>query len=69
MVEDKSVNVGQAAPYHSGGGGRQEYDASLTPDERRGPSNGIWLWRPPALSGVEDLLNSLAYNPKVSPKF
>ncbi|UWU70562.1 NACHT domain-containing NTPase [Bradyrhizobium sp. NC92] len=45
MVEDKSVNVGEAAHITAAaaGPGAKRYDASLTPEERRAASNGIWL--------------------------
>lgn len=45
MAEDKSVNVGEAAHITAAasGPGAKRYDASLTPEERRAASNGIWL--------------------------
>jgi hypothetical protein len=43
LVEDKSINVGQAAHIKAAAPGGKRYDASLTPQERRAASNGIWL--------------------------
>jgi hypothetical protein len=43
LEEEKSVNVGQAAHITAAAPGGKRYDASLTPKERRGASNGIWL--------------------------
>jgi transposase-like protein len=43
VEEDKSVNVGQAAHITAAAPGGKRYDASLTPEERRAASNGIWL--------------------------
>jgi hypothetical protein len=43
MAEDKSVNVGEAAHITAAAPGGKRYDASLTPQDRRAPGNGIWL--------------------------
>jgi hypothetical protein len=45
LAEDKSANVGQAAHITAAapGPGGKRYDASLTKEERRAASNGIWL--------------------------
>lgn len=45
LVEDKSVNVGQAAHITAAapGPGGKRYDVALTKEERRAASNGIWL--------------------------
>jgi hypothetical protein len=45
VAEDKSVNVGEAAHITAAapGPGAKRYDASLTQEERRAASNGIWL--------------------------
>jgi hypothetical protein len=45
VAEDKSVNVGEAAHITAAapGPGAKRYDASLTHEERRAASNGIWL--------------------------
>jgi hypothetical protein len=40
---NKSVNVGEAAHITAAARGGKRYDDSLTPEERRPPSNGIWL--------------------------
>jgi hypothetical protein len=41
--EDESVNVGVAAHITAAAGGGPRYDARLSPEERKGASNGIWL--------------------------
>lgn len=38
----KSINVGVAAHITAASIGGPRYDARLTPEERRGPDNGIW---------------------------
>jgi hypothetical protein len=45
LAEDKSVNVGQAAHITAAapGPGAKRYDSTLTKEERRAASNGIWL--------------------------
>lgn len=40
---DKSVNIGVAAHISAASSGGPRYNASLTPDERSSPDNGIWL--------------------------
>jgi hypothetical protein len=40
---EKSVNVGVAAHITAASVGGPRYDASMTPEERRGIKNGIWL--------------------------
>src|SRR5579864_2924022 len=42
-AEDQSVNVGQAAHITAAAPGGKRHDASLTAEERRAASNGIWL--------------------------
>jgi hypothetical protein len=43
LEENKSVNVGEAAHITAAAPGGKRYDPSLTPEERRAASNGIWL--------------------------
>ena len=40
---DKSVNIGVAAHITAAAPGGPRYDPSLTPEQRRDQSNGIWL--------------------------
>jgi hypothetical protein len=39
----KALNIGVAAHITAASPGGQRYDSDLLPDERSGPSNGIWL--------------------------
>lgn len=41
--DDKALNVGVAAHVSAASRGGPRYDPSLTPDERKGIGNGIWL--------------------------
>ena len=43
MEENKSVNVGEAAHITAAAPGGKRYDPSLTPEDRRAASNGMWL--------------------------
>jgi hypothetical protein len=43
LDENKSVNVGEAAHITAAAPRGKRYDRSLTPEERRAASNGIWL--------------------------
>jgi hypothetical protein len=43
LHEAKSVNVGEAAHITAAAPGGKRYDLSLAAEERRAPSNGIWL--------------------------
>jgi hypothetical protein len=43
MAEDSFVNVGEAAHITAAAPGGKRYDPSLTQEERRAASNGIWL--------------------------
>jgi hypothetical protein len=43
LAEDKSVNVGEAAHITAAALGGKRHDPSLTQEERRAASNGIWL--------------------------
>jgi hypothetical protein len=40
---DKAVNIGVAAHITAASEGGPRYDATLTPEERRHPDNGLWL--------------------------
>ena len=42
-AEDRFVNVGEAAHITAAALGGKRYDPSLTQEERRAASNGIWL--------------------------
>jgi hypothetical protein len=41
--QDKALNVGVAAHITAASPGGPRYDPSLTPDERKGIGNGVWL--------------------------
>jgi hypothetical protein len=43
--ETKAINVGEAAHITAAASGGKRYNASLTHDQRRAESNGIWLCR------------------------
>jgi hypothetical protein len=45
---DKVINLGEAAHITAAAPGGPRYDASLTKQQRKHPSNGIWLCRPHA---------------------
>jgi hypothetical protein len=40
---NKSLNIGVAAHITAASPGGPRYDANLSPEERKGPENGIWL--------------------------
>lgn len=40
---DKVTNIGVAAHICAAAKGGPRYDASMTPEERKSPENGIWL--------------------------
>lgn len=41
--EEKTINIGVAAHITAAASGGKRYDPSLTPDQRKSISNGIWL--------------------------
>jgi hypothetical protein len=45
IEETKAINVGEAAHITAAARGGKRYDASLTHEQRRAESNGIWLCR------------------------